>query len=67
MICDGASLSIEFTKPNGKIKELYYEMDTFPEEWHPSYQKARRLMRYLERHEGVPKKEFTCYIGGLPG
>ena len=67
MICDGASLSIEFTKPNGKIKELYYEMDTFPEEWHPSYQKACRLMRYLERHIGAAKKQFACYVSGLIG
>lgn len=49
MICDGATLSVEFTRPNGKIKELSYDMDSFPEAWHPSYQKAMRLLRYLKR------------------
>ena len=50
MICDGATLSIAFTKPNGKIREVGYLLGEFPEEWHPSYQKACRLMRYLLRN-----------------
>ncbi len=62
-ICDGASLMVEFTEPNGKIKELHYFMDTFPEEWHPSYQKACRLLRYLERQVGAGKKVFAFYRG----
>ncbi len=60
-ICDGASLSIEFKKPNGKVKEMHYFMDEFPEEWHPSYQKASRLLRYLERHTGAAKKQFAFF------
>lgn len=62
-ICDGASLCIEFIKPNGKVKEMHYFMHEFPEDWHPSYQKACRLLRYLERHRGSAKKQFACYIG----
>lgn len=57
-IMDGASLSVEFTMPSGKVKELHYFMDEFPEAWHPSYQKACRLLRYLKRETGVAKKEF---------
>jgi hypothetical protein len=65
-ICDGPSLTVEFTKPNGKVREMGYQMHEFPEEWHPSYQKACRLLRYLERQVPTPKKAYSAYFAGLP-
>lgn len=62
-ICDGAGMHIEFTKPNGKKKELCYFMNCFPEEWHPSYQKASRLFRYLEKHTSAGRKDYACFVG----
>ena len=60
-ICDGPTLSVDFTKSNGTIKHLVYLMHEFPEEWHPSYQKACRLMRYLERQAGTAKKSYAFF------
>jgi hypothetical protein len=62
-MCDGPGMHIEFIKPNGKKKELYYEMHCFPEEWHPSYQKAMRMLRYLEKHASTGRKQYACFVG----
>lgn len=62
MICDGPSLDIRFTNSSGKIKEMGYALNEFPEAWHPSYQKACRLMRYLERLTATPRKTFAAYF-----
>ncbi len=48
MICDGASLTTVNHQPGIPEKRIHYFMDTFPEALHPSYQRARRLLRYLE-------------------
>jgi len=62
-ICDGPTLSIEFIKPNGRKKELGYQLYEFPEEWHPSYQKACRLMRYLQRYGKKGKSGWSGFVG----
>ncbi len=68
-ICDGPCLSIEFIKPNGRKKEVGYLLHEFPEEWHPSYQKACRLMRYLQRYGKRGKSGWSAFAasGGFDG
>lgn len=62
-ICDGPTLSITFIKPNGRKKEMGYLLYEFPEEWHPSYQRACRLMRYLQRYGKKGKSKWSGFVG----
>jgi hypothetical protein len=52
-ICDGASIKIINKLPNTRRKRLGYMMHSFPDAWHPSYQKACRLLRFLEGAKGA--------------
>jgi len=50
MMLDGQCLSSENKQPGLRKKNIGYMMHAFPENWHRSYQRACRLLRYLEKH-----------------